>query len=143
MRLFFIGLLIITIFSNCNSNQDNQSISTDMIDSENPAQIQFAETEFDFGKITEGEKITHYYEFTNIGNSELVITTVKGSCGCTVPKNWPQGPVKPGDKGQIEVHFNSEGRLGVQLKTVTMIANTNPIETVLKLKGEVVGPDSN
>mgnify|MGYP003380923310 FL=1 len=92
------------------------------------------------GKIAEGVLVEKTYGFINNGKSDLVITDVRGSCGCTVAKNWPRMPVGPGERSAITVSFNSEGRPGVQHKTITVVANTDPPTSVLTLSGEVVAP---
>ncbi len=99
------------------------------------------ETEFDFGTIDEGEKVSHVYKFTNTGEEPLIISNAKGSCGCTVPK-WPKDPIAPGEKGEILVEFNSKNKKGKQSKRVTLTANTNPTQSFLTIKGEVT-PDPN
>jgi hypothetical protein len=104
------------------------------------AAISFKEPHLDMGRIVQGSQVDHRFEFRNTGGSALVITDVRGSCGCTVSKEWPRFPIKPGEKGSISVTFDSEGRTGRQDKTVTVVANTNPPSTVLTLTGEVVGP---
>ena len=101
----------------------------------------FAETEFDFGTIDEGEKVSHVYKFTNTGAEPLIISNAKGSCGCTVPK-WPKDPIAPGEKGEILVEFNSKNKKNKQSKRVTITANTNPTQSFLTIKGDVT-PDPN
>ncbi len=98
--------------------------------------IQFDESEFDFGTIDEGEKVSHTYKFTNTGSEPLIIKDAKGSCGCTVP-SWPKDPVAPGATGEMLVEFNSKGKSGSQNKRVTITANTNPGQTFINIKGEV------
>ncbi len=98
--------------------------------------IEFEKTEHDFGEANEGDKITYIYKFKNTGKKPLTITHAKGSCGCTVPK-WPKEPIKPGKKGEIEVVFNTKGKRGNQVKTITLTANTSPEKTMLRIKGKV------
>ena len=98
----------------------------------------FDELEFDYGVVDEGEKVRHTYKFTNTGNEPLIISNAKGSCGCTVP-SWPKEPIPPGATGQIDVEFNSKGKKGKQSKKVTITANTDPVQTMLTIKGEVKG----
>ena len=81
------------------------------------------------------------FRFKNIGQSNLIISSAQGSCGCTVPQ-WPKEPIKPGEKGEIEVVFNSEGKSGLQNKTITLVANTIPNTIVIALKGEILAPSS-
>jgi hypothetical protein len=96
----------------------------------------FREESFDFGSIAEGESVTHDYSFRNTGKSDLLISSASGSCGCTVPE-YPKKAVAPGDDGVIRVTFNSNGKSGMQHKTVTLIANTVPNSKVLTITGEV------
>src|SRR5687767_9689807 len=58
----------------------------------NVPEIKFEEEVFDFGKITQGEVVSHDFKFKNIGNTNLIISGASGSCGCTVPK-WPKEPI--------------------------------------------------
>ena len=100
--------------------------------------IEFEETEFDFGTVDAGEKVTHIYRFTNTGDEPLIISNAKGSCGCTVPE-WPKEPVAPGSTSEIKVQFDSKNKNGKQSKRVTLTANTDPAQTFLTIKGEVKG----
>lgn len=122
------------------------TLSTDVVNNPNTAEenvptgpltsLTFAESEYDFGKIQEGETVEHTFTFTNSGENDLIITNAKGSCGCTVPY-YPTEPIAPGATGEIKVSFNSKGKAGVQRKTVTITANTDPAQTVLNLASEV------
>lgn len=103
--------------------------------------IVFDSTDLHMGRIAEGVQVEKVYGFVNTGKVDLVLTDVRGSCGCTVAKNWPRMPIAPGGRGAITVNFNSEGRPGVQHKTITVVANTTPPTTVLTLSGEVMSPD--
>ncbi|MFN7116977.1 MAG: DUF1573 domain-containing protein [Saprospiraceae bacterium] len=100
--------------------------------------MEFAETEFDFGTVQEGEKVRHTYKFKNTGKEPLVISDAKGSCGCTVPSK-PTDPIAPGETGEIVVEFNTQGKAGQRNQKVTVTANTNPPQTFLSLKGVVAG----
>ncbi|GAB4377472.1 MAG: hypothetical protein Kow0075_06010 [Salibacteraceae bacterium] len=101
--------------------------------------IEFEELAYDFGTITQGERVEHTFKFKNTGENDLLIVSAKGSCGCTIPK-WPKEPIPPGGEGEIFVVFNSEGKSNKQHKKVTIVANTEPATTVLALRGEVVAP---
>lgn len=102
--------------------------------------LTFASLEQDMGKVIQGARVEKNYGFTNTGKSPLVISDVRSTCGCTVGKDWPKAPIKPGEGGEITVSFDSEGRTGAQHKTITVVANTDPPSTVLTLIGEVLGP---
>lgn len=97
----------------------------------------FNETEFNFGKVKAGEKVEHEYTFKNTGKEPLVISNAKGSCGCTVPE-WPKEPIAPGASAKIKVNFDSKGKSGPQTKQVTITANTDPVQSIIYIKGEVI-----
>ena len=96
----------------------------------------FDSYEHDFGTMDEGDAVTHVFKFTNTGSEPLLLDKCKGSCGCTVPQ-CPKEPIAPGAAGEIEVKFNSKGKKNNQTKTVTINANTDPGQTILKIKAFV------
>ncbi len=99
--------------------------------------IEFEEQHFDFGKITEGEKVTHTFKFKNIGRYPLIISDARASCGCTVP-SYPKQPIDPEKTGEITVEFNSEGREGIQKKNVMIYSNGQQEAISLGFDAEVV-----
>ena len=137
-----VAISTATLFS-CGGKKD---VTSDIVN--NPAtasgevtngklpKFEFEKTEFDFGTITEGQKVEQTFKFKNVGDADLAIVDAKGSCGCTVP-TYPKEPIAPGKSGEIHVVFDSEGKSGEQTKTVTLTANTSPTATVLTLKGVV------
>lgn len=98
--------------------------------------ISFKDNMVDFGKITEGDSVSHSYLFTNTGNAPLIIADVQVSCGCTVP-SYSKEPVQPGQQGKIDIVFHSKNKSGIQKKSVSVIANTDPETTVIKFETEV------
>ena len=98
--------------------------------------IEFEETEFDWGTIAQGDKVSYIFKFTNTGDEPLIIKDAKGSCGCTVPQ-WPKAPIEPGEAGEIKVVFNSKGKKVKQSKRVTITANTDPGMTFINVKGNI------
>jgi hypothetical protein len=138
--LLFTGLLMLA----CQNQSDTSIIEKEVnengeVDQSKLPKMEFEEEVFNFGKISQGEKVEHTFVFVNSGSSDLIITSARGSCGCTVPE-WPKYPIKPGEKGEIKVIFDSSGKIGKQHKTVTIVANTIPNTTIIAIKGEVVGP---
>lgn len=99
----------------------------------------FEKEAHDFGTIVQGEKVAYSFKFKNTGSGDLIITSAKGSCGCTVP-SYPEAPIAPGGEGVIDVVFNSDGKSGQQNKKVTLVANTVPNTTVLAINGMVEIP---
>lgn len=117
------------------------SATSDEVNTEELPDFEFEEEVFDFGTISQGEKVKHKFRFKNIGKSNLIISNATGSCGCTVPI-WPREPIAPGDEAEIEVVFDSNGKSGRQHKTVTLVANTMPNTKVIAIKGEILTPET-
>ncbi len=99
--------------------------------------INFEEFEFNLGTIIQGEKVSHVFVFENTGKGNLIISNVKASCGCTVPK-WTKEPIKPGQKGNIELVFDSSNREGKQIKSAKVYSNTQPNVNELTLRCEII-----
>ncbi len=118
-------------------NNPETASPTQQVDPATLAAISFEKYEHNFGKVKEGEKVSHVFKFTNTGANDLIISDARGSCGCTVPQ-WPKEPVKPGATGEIKVEYDSKGKSGVQKKTVSITANTNPNITTLDITTEVI-----
>lgn len=149
-KLSFLFLILAIGISSCKSDKkSSDTLDTDLIenpatltdpDSKDLAVITFEQTEHNFENIFENEVVEHSFKFKNTGKNALLISDAKASCGCTVPE-WPKKPIQPNEEGEIIVKFDSKGRQGTVNKTVTVLANTNPNTTVLKIRGYVVaGP---
>ncbi len=100
------------------------------------AKIDFSKMAHDFGTIKEGDKVKTDFEFTNSGETDLIITQAFGSCGCTIPE-YPKESIKPGNKGAIEILYDAHGKSGVQDVSVTIIANTYTGMETLTIKTTV------
>ncbi len=100
------------------------------------ASITFDKLEHDFGTIKEGEVVEYNFTFTNTGEIPLVIQDARPSCGCTAP-DWTKTPVPVGGKGFVKASFNSKNQTNLQNKTITVVANTKPEQTVLRFRAMV------
>ena len=137
----YIAACVLALSACRMTNSNEESVTSDVVTSRTT--IDFSNDVFDFGEMTQGEKVSHEFEFTNTGDSPLLILDVKPSCGCTLSDDWPDHPIEPGEGGVIPVTFNSEGKKGYQSKALTLVANTTPRTTVLTIQGEVIAPDLN
>lgn len=99
------------------------------------AKIKFNEDTIDYGTISKGSDGLRVFHFTNTGDAPLIITDVKSSCGCTIPKK-PNGPIAPGESSTIEVKYDTN-RVGPIRKTITVMSNASDSMVSLKIKGEV------
>ncbi|MCX6243292.1 MAG: DUF1573 domain-containing protein [Bacteroidetes bacterium] len=130
-------------FSGCNRSK----VTSDVIENPNTASgkgdlsqlpaFKFEAESHDFGKIIQGESVSFQFRFKNTGKSDLIISDVSTSCGCTVP-SFPKTPIRPGQGDAIKVSFNSAGKKGFQNKSIVIVANTQPNTTILKIKAEVM-----
>ena len=101
--------------------------------------IAFSNDSHDFGNIEQDTENKYSFTFTNTGLEPLIIKNARGSCGCTVP-NYPKDPIMPGKTGQIDVVYKPAKQKGNQTKTVTVSANTEPENTILKISANVNEP---
>jgi uncharacterized protein DUF1573 len=94
-------------------------------------QLKLEKLVHDFGNITTGDVVDASFTLTNTGKSPLNIRKTKSSCGCTVPQ-LEKEDLKPGKSVELKVTFNSTGRKGNQIKTVTIYSNdpSKPIQKV-------------
>jgi hypothetical protein len=140
-----IGLMLPGIFFACN-DRGGRNLSSDLVTNPNSAEgrndsglpvLHFDKDVHDFGKLIQGEKAICKFRFTNSGTADLLITQVNTSCGCTSPK-FPRTPVKPGKSDEITVTFDSEGKKGMQQKSITIVSNCQPSQTTVWIKAMVV-----
>ncbi|MCM2301553.1 MAG: DUF1573 domain-containing protein [Flavobacteriaceae bacterium] len=112
-----------------------QEIKSDVIVDSNAPVFQFETDIMDYGKITQNANGVRKFKFKNIGKSDLLITSVSSSCGCTVP-NYSKEPIKPGGTGEIEIAYNT-AILGGFSKMITVFSNASEPQKILRLKGIV------
>lgn len=106
---------------------------------ENMPILTFEKKIYDFGKVIQGERLSYTFKFQNSGKTNLIITNTTASCGCTtsIP---PKAPIRPGEKGELEVHFDSKGKVGKETFTIVVSANTYPVNTVIQVTADVMIP---
>ncbi|MDD6436962.1 MAG: DUF1573 domain-containing protein [Prevotella sp.] len=124
-KILFIALLLMSVVLTVGA-QGNQ------------AQIKFDKVSYDFGKFSENSPVQKTtFTFTNMGTAPLVINQAVASCGCTVP-SYTKTPIKPGEKGKIDVTYNGKGKFpGHFKKTITVRTNGVPEMTRLYIEGDM------
>jgi|ERR1035437_662889 hypothetical protein len=136
--IIIFWILIIVIVAGCgNGSGNNSSASGSDTNGTGKSEIVFREYQYDFGKVAEGEKISHTFIFDNKGTTNLIITSASTTCGCTVSK-YNTKPIPPGASGNLEVVFDTSGRDGMQTKTITVKSNASKPVVLLKITAEVV-----
>ena len=105
------------------------------------AKIEFESETIDYGTIEKGADGIRVFKFKNTGDAPLIISKVKSSCGCTVPKK-PEEPIMPGMTGEIEVKYDTNRVMPIR-KTITVTSNAETPTIALKIKGLVVDSSKN
>lgn len=144
-RLYILTLIHVAIIA-CQSKPGEQlprqsidgSTVSEIVemDQSSAAKFTFDTTSHDFGEIAVDTIVYHPFIFTNSGRSPMLISSVKSTCGCTIPK-WPSNVIEPSKSDTILVSFNSRGRKGKFLKSIDILANTLPAKTTLYIEGFV------
>ena len=144
MKKIILALIIVISLVSCETKEtklstslvNNPSSADGVKKGNNTPAIKFEKTEHDFGKILQGEQVSYTFKFKNVGDAPLIITSIEKTCGCTTP-DFSSTPIKPGDSGKITITYDSKGHNGFQNKRLIVKANTNPSETILRIKAQV------
>jgi hypothetical protein len=92
----------------------------------------------DLGSVPEDSIAHGTIEFMNGGDSTLIIGTIRTSCGCTVA-DLKKREYAPGEKGEIDVQFNTKGYSGMARKSVMIyIDQGSPARAEVKLQTNVI-----
>jgi len=100
-----------------------------------PSKISIDKIEHDFGVIAQGTPKTATFTLTNESAVPMILTKVKGSCGCTATA-YDKEPIAPGAKTEIEATYNAKS-IGNFTKTVTVTTNLENEPIVLTIRGNV------
>lgn len=128
LLILFVGIVSIQVQS--------QELNSDSI----VPIFKFEQEVIDYGDIAHNSDGNRVFKFKNVGKSPLIISQVKGSCGCTVPTK-PEEPIMPGETGEIKVKY-ATNRIGSFSKTVTIISNASEEKKVVRIKGRVLESES-
>lgn len=138
-ELIVLIFVLSIVFISCARDRGVDVLDTNILkldSADSIPQIEFLQDSHDFGKIVEGEIVSYTFQFRNTGKGGLVITSASASCGCTVPK-YSKQPIAPGDTGKLEVVFNSQGKQGIQNKTIAIRTNAKKRRNILIISAEV------
>ncbi len=87
--------------------------------------LTFEKEHIELGEVKKGEKRTFQYTFTTTGTETVEISIVSG-CDCTT-LDWTRGEIKSGEKGIIDVIFDSTEKEASETVDVDMyLKNINP-----------------
>ncbi len=114
--------------------------NTTPVKNPNAPVITFDKTTYDYGTIYERSHGNVNFVYTNTGKEPLILSRVRSSCGCTIPK-WSRQPLMPGESDTIKVHYDTK-RIGSFHKSITITSNATKPSVVLKIKGKVIREES-
>jgi hypothetical protein len=156
---FFVAFTITLLLTSC-GNDPFSKVESEKVDassksdaglplledyvSENPvglaAEMTFDKTFHDFGTINNGAAQETMFSYKNTGDSPLVVTDIKSTCGCTIP-SWSKEALSPGESSQFTVKFNGKGSNKVS-KSVTVFANTKKGKEIVTISAFINNSNS-
>jgi len=93
---------------------------------------------YNAGKVAVGEIINAKFDVENTGDEPLILSDVRGTCGCTVA-SFSQDPIAPGEKGFVKATVNTSGfHTGLVKKSITMLSNTTPAQTMVVVQANII-----
>src|SRR5438105_959897 len=100
-------------------------------------ELKWEQTSIDLHPGYKDQQAVGHFKYQNVGKTPVHFKSVRSSCGCTAAQSQ-KDEVPPGEKGEITATFNIGGRIGTQVKTVSVEtedpANPGKPVTVLTLK---------
>ncbi len=126
-------LSVVLFFSCTGTPKNNKSLETNYAETT----IEFDKLIHNFKQVNQGEIVGCYFKITNTGKNPLVIYNIEPGCGCTTV-NFPQEPILPGGKGEIEVRFDTRGLKGNQYKVIRVDANVEKRSRELVITANVI-----
>lgn len=141
LLVFCAALTLVSCNNNTGASSKIDTENAKLIEEESSKpkvypKIEFAKSMHDFGDVANNEAVFTDFEFTNVGDSELIIIDASASCGCTVPE-YQKTPILPGETSVLKVRFQ-QGQTGMQQKTVNLRTNTEKGEEILVIKANVL-----
>ena len=130
ISLLFAAVLMVSLVY----AQDNTENQPDQLPG---PYMTFVEESHDFGDIYQGDKVEYIFNFENTGDTPLIITNIKVTCGCTAT-DWSREPILPGEESSITVKFNSTGKLNKQNKVISIVSNANNPMPQVKIVANVL-----
>ena len=119
---FLVGVIVvlggILVFSNI---QNKPSSATQNNTGPQP-RILVSEEEWDFGKVTQGEKLTHIFIVKNGGEGDLIIDSLKESCAC-IEASISTTLFQPGESAELKVSYDTTDYVGKDEKHIHIYSN--------------------
>jgi hypothetical protein len=105
---------------------------------ENAPVFNAVSTTIDIGKMRGSEQKDVEFRFQNTGKSDLIISNIRTTCGCTAIQQGSDGVVKPGEWSSIKASFNAAGISGRVTRTIIVYTNDpQNSEVILMLSADI------
>jgi hypothetical protein len=136
-RILLFGLLALSVgflFAQ-NVKPDEAAITEEIEKTTDGPMMTLESMEVSYGEIEQNSDPLRTVAFTNTGTEPLVISSARGSCGCTVP-TYPKEPIMPGESSLIEIRYDTK-RMGSINKTVKITTNDKVGTHVIRVTGKI------
>lgn len=121
-QLFIYPILVVLSLSACQIGKVSQEVP---LQNTKPAFVTWDKKKLELGKVTKGDKRSFYFEFTNT-SQEVAQIEIVDACECTKVE-FPRGPIQPGDKGKLDVIFDSTEKDSSETIGINVVfKNTGP-----------------
>lgn len=100
------------------------------------ARLNFRKEIHNFGTVRQGARLSHVFKFKNTGKVPLLISEVSSDCPCVTIGRSPS-EVPPGERGEIEIFFDTSGLNGKQHPSISVSTNALPGIKELSITAEV------
>lgn len=120
---FFLSIICWLLLPACHSAQN--IAASEKTPPAPPPFVTWDKKTIDLGSVKKGEHRSMVYEFTNTSGETAQIDIVD-ACECTKVE-FPRGPVEPGQKGRLDVVFDSTEKNAAETISINVIfKNTHP-----------------
>jgi archaellum component FlaF (FlaF/FlaG flagellin family) len=132
-RFLLSAIFLFALMLGANAQKVEKQNTTEV---SSQAEITFDKLEHDYGEVKQNGNGVCEFKYTNTGSVPLVLSKVRSSCGCTVPK-WSKEPLMPGQSATITVKYNTSS-VGPINKSITVESNAKTPRVRLLIKGKVI-----
>lgn len=136
MKTIKITLLALTLTLGLMSFTSGSTITDPFVKTATISPVAWKSDIIDVGQIPQNVPKTIVFEFKNTGKTDIVITNVKPTCGCTTSE-YTKTPIKPGETAKVNAVYNAAAK-GAFTKTITVTTNAEEAPKSLTFKGTVI-----
>jgi hypothetical protein len=97
------------------------------------AELRFERKLHKFPNAKEGDQLETVFVFQNTGNAPLIFHDYKVTCPCTKAE-LPAYPIRPGEKGEIRITFDTTGKTYYQDRIIEIYSNSKKGVDKLRIK---------